>query len=107
MQPGDMQDRVVFQEMTAVPDGGGGHTKEWLQLGPPSWAKIEPLSVRDQITAAQNGSETQYRVTIYHRTDLKDHHRIVCDDERILEITGILPRRLSPFVDVMAFLKRP
>jgi len=78
-QPGDLDQRVVFQAKTRTPDGGGGFVDTWSNIGatPEVWAKVWPVSGRERVEGQQIESPTMYRFRIRNRSDLTTAMRVV------------------------------
>lgn len=101
LQPGDLNEQIVFQTVSNVPDAIGGQVQSWAAVGAPCWARITPLSARDQVVAMQTGNSTHFRVDLYRRSDITADMRILRDDGVILEITGVLVERNTAFMTVL------
>ncbi|OSQ31340.1 phage head closure protein [Thalassospira sp. MCCC 1A01428] len=101
LQPGDLNESIVFQAVSTVPDAIGGQVQSWATVGAPSWARITPLSARDQVVAMQTGNSTQYRADLYQRRDITADMRILRNDGTVLEITGVLIERNTAFMAVL------
>jgi SPP1 family predicted phage head-tail adaptor len=62
----------------AVQDPETGETTgQWVPLGQPVWAAIEPLSAREFIAAQATQSQITARIVIRHRSDLTSAMRLV------------------------------
>jgi SPP1 family predicted phage head-tail adaptor len=60
---GSLDERVTFERVSRVSDGGGGGVESWATLYE-CWAKVTPLSGRERDNAAQTQAPRNYRVTV-------------------------------------------
>jgi len=69
MKIGDMRERVTLQQEVLTADGGGGNALAWT-AGSVVWARVRPLSGREQ--AARGGLEAAqlFEVTIRRQAAL-------------------------------------
>ena len=67
MRIGQLRERISFEQVTQVDDGGGGSEETWSEVVK-VWAKVRPLSGREQIQASKESSTTLYRITIRSRS---------------------------------------
>lgn len=78
--PGDLTERVTFQEVTRSSDGGGGGgSRSWSNISttPTVWAMVEPMRGRERFAAEQIESRRDYRVWVRYRGDITDTMRLV------------------------------
>ncbi|ESR22795.1 putative head-tail adaptor [Lutibaculum baratangense AMV1] len=68
-------------------DGSGGTTASW-NLVTTLWARVEPLSAVERLTAERLEAAVTHRVTIRHRAGVTHRMRFVLGT-RVLEIRGI------------------
>jgi len=73
---GKMRERVTIEQETATPDGYGGYANTWATVAT-VWAKVEPLSGREQIEADKLQGVVNTRVTIRYRSDVVPGMRLV------------------------------
>lgn len=71
-----MRERVTIEQETATPDGYGGYANTWATVAT-VWAKVEPLSGREQIEADKLQGVVNTRVTIRYRSDVVPGMRLV------------------------------
>jgi len=76
IKAGMLNQRITVQAVQRVPDGGGGYDETWAELVT-CWAKVEPLAGLERLTAAQQESTTDYRVTIRWREGLTAEMRVL------------------------------
>lgn len=84
---------VTIEYRVEEQDSHGEIQIEWKELAK-VWASIEPLSVRDFISAQSEQSKLIARITILYRSDIDSTMRIV-NGENIYKIEGILPDKES------------
>lgn len=90
---GKMRERVTLQQESPTADGGGGYALAWTDIAT-VWAKVEPLSGREQIEASKLQGVVQYRIMIRYRSDVVPGMRlswggvyfniraVICEEER-------------------------
>ena len=92
---GQLRHRVDIEERMATQDAATGETiYTWTPLYKSVPASIEPLSVREFITAQAGQSEISARITIRYRAGLTAAMRIV-HNGRIYNPQGWLPDKDS------------
>lgn len=74
--PGSMDQRIELQRATRTPDGGGGHTEEWVTYAT-VWASVRPMSGRERYHAQQTQASANYRIKLYNRADIDPADRIL------------------------------
>lgn len=82
--PGELRHRLVLEEPLETPDGAGGMTRTYQSLAP-LWAKVVPVSARDQVVAAAPGATVTHRIVIRRRDDVTTRHRFR-DGTRVFRI---------------------
>lgn len=75
INPGEMRFQVGIEEPQATPDGAGGYSEGWIEIAK-VFAKIEPLTARDEYGAAQTLEEVSHRITIRFREDVESGMRL-------------------------------
>lgn len=60
---------VSLQRIERAPDGGGGWTEEWVELGK-AWASIRPLTGRERVSGEQQEMHIGYEISVPYREDL-------------------------------------
>lgn len=89
LSAGLLRHRIKLQKKTKTQDPSTGEiTDEWITYKT-VWARVEPLSVKDFLSAQAAQSEVTARITIRHRTDISPDHRIKYRG-RLHKIIGIL-----------------
>ena len=73
---GKLNQRITVQAVQRVGDGGGGYEETWLDIAA-CWAEVLPLAGVERLTAAQQESATDYRVTIRWREGLTAEMRVL------------------------------
>lgn len=99
MAIGDYRHVVTFQTPTSVPDGDGGMTETWADLGSPWNVAIAPATVRDleRQAGATIIATATHIVRGRYRSDVTVDARMVFDG-RIFQIMGVanpLERKLE------------
>jgi SPP1 family predicted phage head-tail adaptor len=90
---GQYNRRVTIQKPTVGTDSEGSPKTVWSTLDTVS-AKIEPLSARERIAAAQAQLDVTDSVTIRYRNDMASaavHNYRVLYSGRVLEIKEVIP----------------
>jgi len=90
---GKMRERVTLQQESNTADGYGGQVLAWSDVAT-VWAKVEPLSGREQIEADKLQGVVNTRITIRYRSDVVPGMRltwnsknyniraVICEEER-------------------------
>lgn len=90
---GKMRERVTLQQETPTADGYGGYANSWTDVAT-VWAKVEPLTGREQIEASKLQGVVTTRVIIRYRDDVVPGMRltwgsknyniraVICEEER-------------------------
>jgi SPP1 family predicted phage head-tail adaptor len=73
--PGELRHRLTLEEPVESPDGTGGVTRTYQTLAT-LWAKVEPVSSREQIVASAPGATITHRIVIRRRDDVTTRHRL-------------------------------
>lgn len=76
VRPGRYRETVTIEQATRTPDEGGGAAIEWSELAEVK-AEVMPLRGREQIEAMRLAEQVDYRVRMWHRTDVTANHRLV------------------------------
>lgn len=78
---GARRERLKFQQKVTTPDGGGGSSITWQDLGPEIWGSMEPLTghlfTKELTQAEQVQARTSYKIMIYNRRDITAAMKIV------------------------------
>jgi|688.fasta_scaffold171439_2 SPP1 family predicted phage head-tail adaptor len=73
---GKMRERVTLQQESNTADGYGGQVLAWSDVAT-VWAKVEPLSGREQIEADKLQGVVNTRITIRYCSDVVPGMRLV------------------------------
>lgn len=73
---GMLNQRITVQGVVRISDGGGGYEETWANIVT-CWAQVQPLAGLERLTAAQQESTTDYRVTIRWREGLTAEMRVL------------------------------
>lgn len=84
---GDLREQVTLQEPVRTGDGAGGASVAWTTVAT-VWAAIETVSGASGLRAERLRAEATHRITIRHRTDLDETHRLLWGT-RILRIEAM------------------
>lgn len=60
---GQLNERVTFQRLTRISDGGGGYSESWADYFSCA-ARVLPMSGDERATAAQTESPRDYRIMV-------------------------------------------
>jgi SPP1 family predicted phage head-tail adaptor len=74
IDPGLLSHELTLEEPVETPDGAGGFTTVWSAVAM-VWARLEPLNPETEIWAGRGTSEQTHRVTLRHRTDVRQGMR--------------------------------
>jgi len=89
VRAGNLRHLITIQRRADVQDPNtGAMTPGWEDVTE-TWASIEPLSVRDFISAGSNQSEISARIVIRYRSGIDSSMRIL-EGNRIFDIKGVL-----------------
>ncbi len=87
MSIGRLRHRVRLERPVASDDGAGGESVAWSAVAN-LWARIEPLSAEERLTAERLEAAVTHRITIRHRADLTHTMRFVIGT-RVFGIRGL------------------
>jgi SPP1 family predicted phage head-tail adaptor len=76
LDPGQLRNELVLQACTPVPDGLGGHSEAWNEIGL-LFGMIEPVAALSIIGADQTLETVTHRITIRKRDDIRSGMRFV------------------------------
>lgn len=104
MQPGEMTEKITFQEQTETSDGGGGYSGGWSNIAsdPSPWAKITPVKGAEKLRAMQLDNSPEFEVVLYARTDLKPDMRIVWNGTNLNIVDLPLPLSSDQYMTILA-----
>jgi SPP1 family predicted phage head-tail adaptor len=95
---GELSELITLERPVKTTDSAGGEVVEWEEVAE-VWARVLPMSAREQAAAPQVIGIGAYTYTI-RRFDLIDETWRIKHGERILSVTGIL--RLVDVTQIMA-----
>lgn len=75
IDPGSFRHELVLEAVSTSPDGAGGYTESWTEVGA-VFARIEPLAASSRYGADQTLETVTHRVTLRHRADLRSGMRL-------------------------------
>ncbi len=73
---GMLEHQVSLQRLTLVPDGVGGGTEHWTQIGTP-WCCILPAGGWERLTSMKLEAEITHSIYMRYRADIHPRDRIV------------------------------
>lgn len=88
MRAGRLRHRVTLQQLTQVPDGGGGYTEDWTDVAT-VWAAVEPLRGQERYEAQQVQATLSHRITIRYRAGVEPSMRVV-HDGRVFNVLSVI-----------------
>ncbi len=89
MRAGVLRHRITIQEDTGTINKVGQRTASWTTLAT-EWAQVEGLSGVERFAAQQVVAQLNYKITIRHRSDVNETHRILLSNGEILDIQSVL-----------------
>ncbi len=96
LSAGRLRHRVRLESLTLTQDAETGAPIETWSASATVWAAIEPLSVRDFLSADSRQSQVTARITLRPVTGLNETWRVV-HGSKVYQIVGILPDQDSGF----------
>src|SRR5690625_342560 len=94
LSAGHLRHRIDLQKNVKTQDAQTGESADKWVTYKTIWARVEPLSVRDFISAQAAQSQVTARITIRRRSDIEPSHRIKYRG-RLHKIVGILEDKES------------
>lgn len=96
LNAGKLRHRLLIQRPVETQDANTGDMVLTWQDVASVWAAIEPLSVREFITAQVESSKVEARITIRYRADVNHQMRLVhLAKDKIYNIEGVLSDKNS------------
>lgn len=71
MRSGDLNRRIILQQRSTAQDTFGQQSTTWTDFAT-VWAKVEPLSGREQMAAQAMQSSVTHQITIRYQTQFAD-----------------------------------
>lgn len=87
-KPALLTKRLTLQITTREPDGQGGFTEEWSDVGT-VWAQLEPLNGYERMQGMKLGSPLSHKGLIRYRADLTTGMRAVYQG-RVFDIKEVI-----------------
>lgn len=87
MQANKLRQRITILNPSAGSSLTGANSKPNFTDGLTLWANIEPLSVKDVLTAQAVGSKARLRCVVRYRKDINSTQRVRYDD-KVYKIDG-------------------
>lgn len=75
MKPGRLRHRIIIQQLTRTPDGGGGYTEDWTTFAS-VWADVYPLKGTERYEAQKVQASISHRITARYRAGVKPSMRV-------------------------------
>jgi SPP1 family predicted phage head-tail adaptor len=89
IDPGSLRTPVILQSVTTSKDSVGQPIETWTDLGT-LWARVSPLSAREQWWASQTQASTTHQVTIRYDARVVPTARLkIAGTSRILNIESV------------------
>ena len=85
---GQLRHRITLQSVSTTPDSSGDRVEAFATFAT-VWARVEPLTGREQFIAQQIQSETNYRVEIRYRAGVVATMRVLFGG-RTFEVVSVL-----------------
>lgn len=85
---GALDQRLTLESPSRAPDGGGGATVTWSEVGE-IWAGVRPITGDERLRADQVAGRITHTVVIRRRADVIPAMRFRAGS-RVLEITAVL-----------------
>lgn len=76
VDPGALRTELSLQQVTAPPDGLGGHAAAWSEVAT-LFGRIEPLAQASRFGAGQTLEESTHRITLRFRDGVASGMRLV------------------------------
>lgn len=88
---GELNRRVILQDMVRTPDGAGGSEATWNAIAE-LWAKIRPRHAGEHLVADAVTSAATHMITIRYRNGLTPDMRFVAGS-RVFEIVSVIDEK--------------
>lgn len=88
MRAGLLRTRLTLQKPVRTADGQGGFTLDWQDVDT-VWARVTPLSGREQMLAEQLSTGLTHQVSMRYYSGVLPTWRGVTDDGAILNIRSV------------------
>ncbi len=99
-QPGKLNRRLVLEAPVESDDGAGGVARSYATVTT-LWASVEPVSARENVSAASLGATITHRIVIRGGREVTPRHRLR-DGECIYRIVAVRERIGRRFVEIEA-----
>jgi SPP1 family predicted phage head-tail adaptor len=84
---GELTRRLTLQAPVETADGAGGSMRAYADVTT-LWAKVEPVSARTDIIAADAGATVTHRIVIRRGPDITTRHRLL-EGARIYRVVAV------------------
>lgn len=83
-KPGKMDQRITFQRESRNDDGGGGVSREWVDvaINPTAWASVRAKTGRERVGADRIEADAGYIFTVRTRDDISENNSITWNGRR-------------------------
>ncbi|HKJ41400.1 MAG TPA: phage head closure protein [Sunxiuqinia sp.] len=71
---------VRLEKQVKVPNGFGGYTMAWEQVGDPIWCSIWPMTKKQMLTQGTINNEISHEIRMDYRSKIKTSWRITYGD---------------------------
>ena len=88
IDPGRLNRRVVLEAPVEVPDGAGGVTRGYSEVGK-IWAEVTPLPTRGDVVADASGATANWRILVRAGSAITTQHRLR-DGARVFALASII-----------------
>lgn len=108
MRAGSLRHRITIRRRTNTPDGAGGWTPSWTNVGVNLPADIVSINGKEAMVGQVLQSINTYKVTIRYMTGIKPADQITWDDGEELNILSCAdPDGKRQRIEIIADTKTP
>ncbi|MEM7303626.1 MAG: phage head closure protein [Pseudomonadota bacterium] len=86
VDPGGLRHRLILEQRTDTPDGAGGITESWTELGR-IWGRVSPVSPSSGTTEDQVQETMRHRVIVRFRQDITSDCRFLFEGRELRILT--------------------
>jgi len=103
---GKMDRRITLQRVVETRDSASGEVVETGEELAQVWAQREPLRATERFQASQFAAKADTRFRIRYRTGVEPKGmRILADDGRLYDITGVLEHGRKEELEILAWAR--
>ncbi len=84
---GSLRQKLILQEQTLTPAGGGTFTSSWADIAT-LWGELKPQNGEETVFAERMQATQKWRVRVRYRPDISPSHRLLWRGE-ILNIRAV------------------